>query len=122
MVEAGTDMEKFAVTDAFVSLIGANARHISDVPNCTFVRCTSTHVNPPPLTLVTVVFGPEPELSPPMKANSSSFPAAVENVVLEMLLPAGLSFDTTTSVAKPVGVTPAEEKLAVTFPPFIATV
>lgn len=48
-----TDCENVAVTVAFVRTAGAKARHISDVPNCVLVLCTSTQVRLPPAMLFT---------------------------------------------------------------------
>ena len=47
--------ESVAVTETFVSGDGANARQISLLPDCTFVRTTNCHVSPAPVMLVTVV-------------------------------------------------------------------
>src|SRR5713226_728999 len=57
--EEATLCERVAVTAAPERGDVAKARHTSDVPLCTFVRSTSAHVRPPPVTLVTVVFDPE---------------------------------------------------------------
>src|SRR6185436_13540769 len=45
-----TGCESEAVTIAFVSRAGANARQISLVPRCTFVRPTSVQLRPAPVT------------------------------------------------------------------------
>jgi carbamate kinase len=53
-----TFWERLAATLIPLRVVGEKARQISDVPLCTFVRDTSVQVNPPPVTLVTVVFVP----------------------------------------------------------------
>src|SRR6516164_8272951 len=45
--------DSVAVTLTLLTCGPANARQISDVPLCLFVRTASTHVKPPPVTLVT---------------------------------------------------------------------
>jgi len=59
VIDETTLWESVAVTVTLASVEGANARQISDVPLCTFVRRTSAQVRPAPLTFVTVVFVPE---------------------------------------------------------------
>src|SRR5262245_48132751 len=69
---------RVAMTVTALNGEAANARQISDVPFCVFVRLTSTQVRPAPLTPVTVVFGPLVQ-SVEINANNSSLPAVVEN-------------------------------------------
>ena len=70
---------RFAVTATLVSGADANARQISAVPRCVFVRTISTQVSPPPVTLVTLL--PGVTSSAPMNASNSSFALVVENVL-----------------------------------------
>lgn len=70
--------ESAAVTVMLLSVDGAKARQISDVPLCLLERRTSVHVKPPPVTLVTVVLDPE-EKSVATNAKRSSLAAVVEN-------------------------------------------
>ena len=58
VIMESTACDSVAVTTALLSGTGANARQTSAVPACTFVRPTSAHVTPAPLTPVTVVFAP----------------------------------------------------------------
>ena len=58
VIDPATDCDSVAVTLTLASVAGANARQISDDPLCAFVRFTSAHVKPAPLTPVTVVFAP----------------------------------------------------------------
>src|SRR5712671_179747 len=51
--------DSVAVTVTLLSTVGAKARQISLVPDCTFVRPTSAQVRPAPVTPVTVVFDPD---------------------------------------------------------------
>ena len=51
--------ESVAVTDTLVNREGANARQISLLPDCTFVRTANCHVSPAPVMLVTVVLAPD---------------------------------------------------------------
>src|SRR6185436_19433921 len=48
-----TPCESVPVTFAAVRIVGANARQISASPRWAFVRPTSVHVSPPPVTAVT---------------------------------------------------------------------
>jgi hypothetical protein len=77
VIEEDTLCDSVAVIDALVSGVVANARQISEVPLCTLVLTTSTHVSPPPEMPVTAVFAP-PAQSDAMKASSSSLPDAVD--------------------------------------------
>jgi len=104
VIEETTVWDSVAVTDTFFNTAGAKARQISDVPPCTLVLTTSTHVNPAPETLCTVVFG-EPRESVEMKANSSSLLLAVENAgELTVELAVFWSCETLTSLVIPVAV------------------
>jgi hypothetical protein len=58
VMDADTFWERLAATLIPLRGVGEKARQISDVPLCAFVRDTSVHVNPPPVTPVTVVFEP----------------------------------------------------------------
>src|SRR5215471_7549261 len=57
-IVAPTACDNVAVTCALDNALGENARQISLEPACTFVRPTSAHVRPPPVTPVTLVFVP----------------------------------------------------------------
>src|SRR5919197_1755199 len=78
VIAAATLCERVAETEALVRVVVANARQISAVPNCVFVRLTSDQVSFPPLTPVTV----RPLVLPSVEtnANNSSLGAAVKNV------------------------------------------
>ena len=102
-------------------LPGANARQISAVPFCVFVRLTRTQVRPPPVTFVTVVAAAL-TLSAATSASSSSFVAVVENegdttVVAEFDRPSA----TFTSRAGIDAFAVAVKLTAVTFAPAIVT-
>lgn len=77
VMEAAALCAKFAVTVALVNTAGAKARQISASPGTPFARVTNCHVNPPPVTDVTVfpVVGFE---SVDTNASSNSFAFAVE--------------------------------------------
>jgi hypothetical protein len=77
VIDAAADCTSVAVTVTFDRMPEANARQISESPRRTFVRLTSDHVTPPPLTPLTVC--PAAVSSELMNARSSSFPAVVEN-------------------------------------------
>jgi hypothetical protein len=79
VIEETTACDRVAVTDSPLSVPGANAHQTSDVPLCPFALTTKVQVKPPPVTPVTVVFGPDSQ-SVEMKANNSSLPEVVENV------------------------------------------
>jgi hypothetical protein len=79
-----TFCERVAVTDALLIGLGAKARQISDVPICVFVRLTRAHVNPAPVTLVTVMFAAEASVAIIAKINS--FPTVVDKVPLVTLV------------------------------------
>src|SRR5713226_8097529 len=68
-----------AVTETFCRGCDAKARQISTAPFCALVLTTRTQVRPAPETLPTLVFLP-PRSSAAIKASTSSFPKAVENV------------------------------------------
>jgi hypothetical protein len=89
VMDEATLCDNVAVTVTPLNADGANARQISAVPNCTLVRWTSTHVRPPPVTLVTVVLG-DVALSVEINARSSSFPDAVEKTGVLTVLAAAL--------------------------------
>jgi hypothetical protein len=82
-----TFCESVALTVTLVNGEGANARQISDVPCCTLVLRTSTHVNPAPVTLVTVILGEETP-SVETNASSNSLPVEVEKLGVVTLLAA----------------------------------
>jgi len=86
VMEAATLCDKVAVTVTFASVEGAKARHTSAVPNCPFVRRTSAHVKPPPVTPAVM---PADLASLDINTSSSSLAAVVEKagdvmVVLEV--------------------------------------
>jgi hypothetical protein len=84
------------VTVTLVSAAGATARQISAVPGRTFVRRTSVHVRPAP---VTVAVWPEVGPSDPTNATSTSPAAVVLNgAVVCAFLP---SLNTVASIAIP---------------------
>src|SRR6266850_1986237 len=58
VIEETVVCDSVAVTVTLVIIAGAKARQISDVPRCAFVRPTSTHVRPAPVTLDTDVLVP----------------------------------------------------------------
>ena len=57
VMEAITLADRVALTAMLFNGEGAKARHISEPPLRVFVLKTRTQVNPPPLTLFTVVLG-----------------------------------------------------------------
>jgi hypothetical protein len=79
--------ESVALTVTLINGEGANARQISDVPSCTLVLRTSTHVSPAPVTPVTVVLGEETP-SVETNASSNSLPVDVEKLGVVTLLAA----------------------------------
>ena len=85
VIDAATERDNVAVTVAFVSVAGANARQISDVPACALARVTRVHTSPPPATAVTVVL---PVAAPSVATNASrsSLPAAVEKAGLAIVV------------------------------------
>jgi hypothetical protein len=85
VIEAATERDNVAVTVAFASVAGANARQISDVPACALALATKAHAKPPPATAVTVVL---PVAAPSVATNArrSSLPAAVENAGLAIVV------------------------------------
>ena len=76
--DAAAPCVSVAVTDAPLSVDAVNARQISLSPRCVFVRLTSVHVSPPPVTPLTVL--PAVRSSAPTKATSSSLAPLVEKV------------------------------------------
>jgi hypothetical protein len=80
VIDARWLLDSVACTEIFVRGVGVNARQISAVPNCTFVRLTSVHVRLAPVTVVMVVFVPGKGASVAMKASSTSLLEVVENV------------------------------------------
>ena len=78
--------EIVAVTDTLLRRDAANARQISAVPTCAFVRRTSCHVRPPPAIDDTTV-PPAGESSAVTNASNSSDPPAVENVLVLSVRP-----------------------------------
>src|SRR5664279_2111034 len=103
VIEAITDCESDAVTVTPASCVFANARQISAVPDCAFVRCTSVQVNPPPVMPLTVVLGLDVE-SLATKANNNSLDALVESDGLDTLFCATALFAVTVAsiVIEPV--------------------
>lgn len=77
VMEAATDCDNVAVTITALNGFAVNARQISAVPFCVFVRLTRAQVRVPAEILVTVMLCPV-ALSVAMNANNSSFPDAVE--------------------------------------------
>src|SRR5262252_1079602 len=115
VIEAATDCDNVAVTLTLDSVVGANARQISEEPFCTFVRCTRTQVRPAPVMPVTVVLLPVRQ-SAEMNASSSSLAEVVENAPLTSVVALVDRFtDFTASIAggvdgvfETVTVTPAD--------------
>ena len=85
VIDEATFWEIVAVTVTLVRGDVANARQISAVPFCTFVRLTNTQVNPAPVTPDTVAFVFDLE-SVAMNATSNSCPEAVERVAETVVL------------------------------------
>jgi hypothetical protein len=56
VMEAVTRCARVALTETLLRVVVANARQISAVPNCTFVRRTRDQVRPAPATALTVMF------------------------------------------------------------------
>ena len=69
-----------AVTPTLVSAAGANARQISVDPRWAFVRATSTHVSPAPVTPVDAFPGVVSSIA--TKASNSWFPLVVEKALV----------------------------------------
>lgn len=116
-----TVCEKVAVTVIFVSAVGAKARHISAVPCCVFVRCTSTHVRLPPVTLFTVVVAAVPF---PLEINASnnSFVAEVENAAVARVVPVVVpSVKIVWSIATPPGLSTLKRTPLLEIPPAAVT-
>jgi hypothetical protein len=98
VIDAATLCDRVAVTVAEEITPGANARQISVVPSCEFVRLTSAQLTPAPLTPVTVI--PDEFASVAINASNNSLPDLVENPAEVMLLAAlDRSVDAITSVA-----------------------
>jgi hypothetical protein len=98
VIDAATLCDRVAVTVAEEINPGANARQISEVPSCEFVRLTSAQLTPAPLTPVTVI--PDEFASVAINASNNSLPDLVENPAEVMLLAAlDRSVDAITSVA-----------------------
>jgi len=85
VIDAATLWDKLALTVARERVDGANARHISAVPNCAFVRCTRAQLRPAPVTALTRM--PEEFASVAMNASSSWFGERVEKAGLAMVEP-----------------------------------
>src|SRR5690242_11047630 len=79
LMEAETLFEREALTVTLVKTFGAKARHISESPFWVLVRTAITQVSPPPETLLTTVFVPDPGASVAINASTNSLPDAVEN-------------------------------------------
>ena len=85
VIDAATLWDKLALTVTRERVDGANARHISAVPNCTFVRCTRAQLRPAPVTALTRM--PEEFASVAMNASTNWFGERVEKSGLVMLEP-----------------------------------
>lgn len=97
VIEEATVCERVALTVTLARGEGANARQISAVPNCAFVRMTKTQVRPAPVTLFTCTA--LPKLSLEMNASSNSFAAVVEKaLVVTTVLAAARSPDAVASI------------------------
>src|SRR5512136_1057360 len=79
----GDDCENVAVAVTFERTEGANARHISAVPPCAFVRRTRFQVRPAPLTPLTVKLDWSASLE--INASTSSLPVTVAKAPLVMV-------------------------------------
>ena len=86
VIEAGMLCEMVAVTVASARAVVENARQISAVPFCAFVRRTRAHVRPPPLIPVTVVVGVPVALPADTNARINSLATVVENAGLAMVV------------------------------------
>ncbi len=82
VIEEAALCAKLALIVALLKTAGAKARQISASPNTPFARAANCHVNPAPVTEVTV-FPPEVLESLEMNASSSSFDPVVENCAVE---------------------------------------
>ncbi len=103
VIDDATLCDKVAVTLTLVRADGVNARQISAVPSCTFVRRTKVQVNPAPVTLRTVTPLLMPSLA--MNANRSSFVEVVEKVfVVTEELAVFRSPKATVSMLRPIEV------------------
>ena len=77
VMEAETLCDRVAVTVALVTIAGAKARQISDVPSWVLVRFTIVQVRLPPVMLETVI--PAPVASLETNASSNSLALVVVN-------------------------------------------
>src|SRR5690242_10727206 len=77
-IEDETLCESEAVTETPVRGVEAKARQISASPFWVLVRTAITQVSPPPVTLLTTVFVPDPGASVAIRAARSSFGYCVE--------------------------------------------
>src|ERR1044071_2215255 len=59
VIEETTLCDSVAVTVTLLSVVGAKARQISELPRCPFVRTANVQVKPAPEMLLTVVFVPD---------------------------------------------------------------
>src|SRR3954447_11390628 len=92
--------DSVAVTDVPDTAAGAKARHTSAVPSCTFVRRTSCHAAPAPVTPLATMPACAGS-SAAIKASSSSLGADVEKVFVVSVRPAaGAGPGNTTSAVK----------------------
>lgn len=78
VIEAATLFASAAVTDALLKVVDENARQISAVPSCVFVRLTKVQVRLAPVTPVTVMLAAGASVE--TKANNNSLALVVENV------------------------------------------
>jgi hypothetical protein len=115
-----TLLDNVAVTVTLVKRAAAKARQISEVPLCTLVLLTRTHVKPAPATPVTVVFAPD-KASVPTKASNNSFVEAVEKLGLTTVV-AGADRSVNTFASMEIPVTAVAVKFTpVTFAPLTVT-
>ena len=80
----GEEAENVAVAVTLERTEAANARQISAVPPCVFVRTTIFQVRPPPATPVTVMFCCSASLE--INASTSSLLATVEKAPLVIVV------------------------------------
>ena len=99
VIDAAVAWPNVAVTVTLLNAVVAKARQISASPACPFARLTRAHVNPAPLTPVTV-WPPAVTESAEIKANNNSLGRAVEkDEVVTPGLAMVLSPQTTLSIA-----------------------
>jgi hypothetical protein len=109
VIDETTLCERVAVTVAAVRGVGANARHISEVPLCVFVLTTRAQFSAAPATPDTIVFVPVTQ-SVEINASNNSLPDVVERLdvaTVELAVPRSTdTFASITMAAWAVKLTP----------------